>query len=421
MKHEKNTFRPKSVRLTLYKYVSVKYTYKLRLYPNKEQCILLAKHFGCTRYLYNYFLAQRKEQYLNNGKSNTFFKDCNDLTKLKKTLTWLTEVGSQCLQHAIKNLQAAYNNFFEGRAEFPKFKTKHGKQTFRVPQNTRLVDGKLVIPKFLEGIKCVIHRDVPEEISYCTISKNKAGQYYCTLMVEKYIQSLPDNNKEVGIDLGIKTLIVDSNGNEYANIKPYRTLKRKIKRIQRKLSRRKNKTTDKQSNKISKLRLKLAKVHQKVNNVRSNHIHQTTKKLIDENQVICVESLAVKNMMKNHKLAGAIADCGWYEVVRQLIYKAEWYGRRIVQIDRFFPSSKTCSSCGYIKQDMKLSDRHWTCPSCDTVHDRDKNAAKMILWQGQNKLRLERPKAKPADSGANWLNYQSAEGEVGSLCPLGQG
>ena len=389
--------------------------------PNKEQRILLAKHFGCTRYLYNYFLAKRKEQYLHNGKSNGFFQDCNDLTKLKRTLTWMKEVNSQSLQHAIKNLQAAYNNFFDGRAEFPKFKNKHDKQTFRVPQSIRLVGDRLVIPKFLEGIKCVVHREVPEEISYCTITRNKAGQYYCTLMVEKDIQPLPDSNGDVGIDLGIKTLIVDSNGGEYANVKSYRTFKRKIKKLQRKLSRRKNKTTDKKSRSIQKLRRKLARVHQKVKDVRSNHIHQTTRKLIDENQVIVVESLAVKNMMKNHKLAGAIADCGWYEIVRQLIYKAGWYGRRIVQIDRFFPSSKTCSVCGYIKQDLKLSDRHWTCPCCNTEHDRDKNAAKMVLWQGRNLLRSERPEYRPADSETIRLNIQSAEGEAGSPCPLGQG
>jgi putative transposase len=168
-----------------------------------------------------------------------------------------------------------------------------------------------------------------------------------------------------------------------------------------------------------KLRRKLARVHQKVKDVRINHLHQTTRKLIDENQVICVETLAVKNMMKNHCLAGAIADCGWYEVIRQLQYKAEWYGRTIVQIDRFYPSSKTCSACGRIKQDLRLSDREWTCP-CGEHHDRDVNAAKMVLKQGLNQLRAERPKVKPTDSGTIRLNYQSAEVEVGSRSPLGE-
>lgn len=378
--------------------MGVKYTYKFRLEPNKEQGILLAKHFGCIRYLYNYFLSQRKAQYLANGKNNSFFKDCEDLTKLKKVATWLTEVNSQSLQHAIKNLQTAYNNFFEGRTKFPRFKNKHGKQTFRVPQNITLIDGKLSIPKFKEGIKCVIHRDMPEKISYCTITMNKAGQYHCTLTVNKNIQTLPISKKEIGIDLGIKTLIVDNNGNEYANIKPYYTCRRKIKHIQRKLDRRKNKTTNKKSNKILKLRFKLARIHQKVKDIRSNRIHQITRKLINENQVICVENLAVKNMMKNHCLAGAIADCGWHEIIRQLQYKANWYGRTVVQIGRFFPSSKTCSECGYIKQNLRLSDREWKCP-CGVKHHRDHNAAKMILKQGLNKLQVEHLKVKPTDLG----------------------
>jgi putative transposase len=402
-----------------HKFVGIKYTYRFRLRPNAEQRVLLAKHFGCTRYLYNYFLSQRQQQYLNNGKSNGYFKDCEDLTKLKKTLTWLTEVNSQSLQQTIKNLQAAYNNFFEGRTKFPKFKTKHDKQSFRVPQNIKLVDGKLFIPKFKEGIKCIIHREVKEGISYCTITKNKAGQYYCTLMVEKEIEHLPQTDKVVGIDIGIKTLVVDSNGVEYANVKPYRSMKRKIKKVQRKLSYSRYKTTDKKSKRIMKLRRQLARIHQKVKDVRMNHLHQTTRKLIDENQVICVETLAVKNMMKNHCLAGAIADCGWYELIRQLQYKAEWYGRTIVQIDRFYPSSKTCSACGRIKQDLWLSDREWTCP-CGEHHDRDVNAAKMVLKQGLNQLRAERPKVKPTDSGTIRLNYQSAEDEVGSRSPLGE-
>ena len=169
-----------------------------------------------------------------------------------------------------------------------------------------------------------------------------------------------------------------------------------------------------------KLRHKLARVHQKVRDIRCNHLHQTTRKLIDENQVIHVETLAVKNMMKNHCLAGAIADCGWYELIRQLQYKADWYGRTIVQIDWFFPSSKTCSECGYIKQDLRLKDREWTCP-CGVKHNRDHNAAKMIFKQGRNQLQVERLKVKPTDLGAIRLNYQSAKDEVGSPCPKGQG
>jgi putative transposase len=224
---------------------------------------------------------------------------------------------------------------------------------------------------------------VNEEISFATITKNKSGQYYCTLMVEKEVEPHKKTKKEVGIDLGIKTLAVDSDGKEYENIRPLKSLKHKIKKTQRKLSKRRHKTTNTKSKRVEKLRRKLARLHQKANDVRQNHLHQTTKRLIDENQVICLETLAVKNMMKNHCLAGAIQDCGWYELTRQLEYKAAWYGRTIVKIDRFFPSSKTCSKCLYIKQDLTLKDREWTCPECGTHHDRDVNAAKMILLQGK--------------------------------------
>ena len=363
----------------------VKYTYRFRLYPNKEQQILLAKHFGCSRFLYNHFLARRKEEYLTTGRSNNFVRDCKELTELKKEdeHIWLKEVNSQSLQQAIKHLDAAYGNFFEKRVKFPKFKNKHDKQSFRIPQNVRLVENKLVIPKFLEGIKCKVHRPVNEEISFATITKNKSGQYHCTLMVEKEVEQHKKTKKEVGIDLGIKTLAVDSDGKEYENIRPLKSLKHKIKRTQRKLSKQRHKTTDKQSKRVEKLRRKLARLHQKAKDVRQNHLHQTTKRLIDENQVIYLETLAVKNMMKNHCLAGAIADCGWYELTRQLEYKAAWYGRTIVKIDRFFPSSKTCSECHFIKQDLTLKDREWDCPECKTHHDRDVNAAKMILLQGK--------------------------------------
>lgn len=178
----------KSLTITLYKFVRVKYTYKFRLYPNKEQHILLAKHFGCSRFLYNHFLARRTKEYLTTGRSNNFVRDCKELTELKKEVVWLKEVNSQSLQQAIKNLDAAYGNFFEKRAKFPKFKNKHDKQSFRVPQNIKLVGDRLVIPKFLEGIKCKVHRPVNKEISFATITKNKSGQYYCTLMVEKEVE-----------------------------------------------------------------------------------------------------------------------------------------------------------------------------------------------------------------------------------------
>lgn len=398
----------------------VKYTYKFRLYPNKEQRILLAKHFGCSRFLYNHFLARRTKEYLTTGRSNNFVRDCKELTELKKEVVWLKEVNSQSLQQAIKNLDAAYGNFFEKRAKFPKFKNKHDKQSFRVPQNIKLVGDRLVIPKFLEGIKCIVHRPVNEDISFATITKNKSGQYYCTLMVEKEVEQHKKTKKEVGIDLGIKTLAVDSDGKEYENIRPLKSLKHKIKRTQRKLSKRRHKTTNTKSKRVEKLRRKLARLHQKAKDVRQNHLHQTTRRLIDENQVIYLETLAVKNMMKNHYLAGAIADCGWYELTRQLEYKAAWYGRTIVKIDRFFPSSKTCSECHFIKQDLTLKDREWDCPECGVHHDRDVNAAKMILLQGKKTTTVGTTESKARRlRNKTEGTISSAQDEAGSPYPLG--
>ena len=225
-----------------------------------------------------------------------------------------------------------------------------------------------------------------------------SGQYHVSITVERQIQELPKTDKEVGIDLGIKTLATCSDGTEYQNIKPYRTLKRRVKILQRRQSKK-----AKGSKNRERARQKLAKIHQKIKNIRNDHLHKTTTKIINENQVIYLETLAVQNMMKNHCLAGAIADASWYETNRQLEYKAGWYGRQIVRLDRWFPSSKTCADCGWINQGLKLKDREWTCQGCGKLVQRDPNAAKMILQQGkiQDRLPLERREYKRMDSGQN--------------------
>lgn len=369
------------------------YSYRYRLKPNNNQKVLLAKHFGSTRYIYNHFLAHRKEKYLQSKKSSTYFQDCKELTELKKTLPWIKEINSQSLQYALKRLDSAYNNFFAGRGQFPKFKNKYDKQSFRIPQNARIED-KLYIPKFLEGIRLIKHRELQGTIKFATISKNKSGQYFVSITVEKDVVKLGKTDKEVGIDLGIKTLATCSDGTIYENIKSYRTLKRKMKKLQRKHAKK-----VKGSKNREKARLKLAKIHQKIKNRRIDHIHKMTSEIINKNQVIYLETLAVQNMMKNHKLAGAIADCSWAEINRQLEYKANWYGREIIRISRWFPSSKTHEGCGYINQNLKLKDRNWVC-QCGEIVDRDLNAAKMILKQGkiQEKLPLERRDIKRMDS-----------------------
>jgi putative transposase len=364
--------------------------------PNQEQRVLLAKHFGAIRYAYNHFLAARKDKYLTAKKSSNYYGDCKDLTELKKTLPWMKEVYSQSLQFSLKCLDAAYNNFFAGRGKFPVFKAKHAHQSFRVPQNVRVVENKLVIPKFLEGIRMVKHREVEGEIKFCTISRNKAGQYHVSITVERDIPQLPVVDTEVGVDLGIKTLATCSDGKVYENKKPYRRLSRRIKMVQRRLSKKKKGSKNRQ-----RAKCRLAKMHLKVKNIRNDHLHKTTTKIIRENQTVYLETLNVQGMMKNRCLAGAIADAAFYETRRQLEYKAGWYGRVVKYLDRWFPSSKTCSGCGFIKQDLRLSDREWSCPRCGEVHDRDLNAAKTILQQGkiESKLPLERREVKRVDSG----------------------
>lgn len=372
------------------------YSYRFRLMPNQEQRVLLAKHFGAIRYTYNHFLAARKDKYLESKKSSNYYGDCKILTELKKTLPWMKEVYSQSLQFSLKCLDAAYNNFFAGRGKFPVFKAKHAHQSFRVPQNVKVGENRLYIPKFLEGIKMVKHREVEGEIKFATISRNKAGQYHVSITVERDIPVLPVVDAEVGVDLGIKTLAVCSDGTTYENAKPYRTLARRLKMAQRRLSSKK-----KGSKNRDRAKRKLAKMHLKVKNIRNDHLHKVTTKIIRENQTVYLETLNVQGMMKNHCLAGAIADASFYETKRQLEYKAGWYGRTVKYLDRWFPSSKTCSGCGFIKQDLRLSDREWACPRCGEVHDRDLNAARMILKQGkiEGKLPLERREVKRMDSG----------------------
>jgi putative transposase len=308
----------------------------------------------------------------------------------------MKEVYSQSLQFSLKCLDAAYNNFFAGRGKFPVFKKKYSHQSFRVPQNVKVGDDHLYVPKFLEGIKMVKHRDVEGEIKFATISRNRSGQYHVSITVERNIKTLPKVKKEVGVDLGIKTLATCSDGTVYENIKPYRTLRRRMKMIQRRQSSKK-----KGSKNRERARYKLAKIHQRIKNIRTDHLHKTTTKIVNENQVIYLETLNVQGMMKNHCLAGAIADAAFYETQRMIQYKANWYGRRVVHLDRWFPSSKTCSECGFIKQDLRLKDRTWTCSRCGTEHDRDLNAAKMILKQGkiESKLPVEHREVKRMDSG----------------------
>lgn len=353
------------------------YTYKYRIYPNETQQVLLNKHFGCVRFIYNHFLNQRVDAYMNRQKSLNYYDNAASLTELKKELVWLKEVNSQSLQFSLKCLEGAYGKFFARSAKFPRFKSKKSKQSFCVPQHGKIEDNLLFIGKFKQGIKIVIDRPIVGEIKHITVSKNPSGQYFACVCVEREIKKLPPKTKAVGIDLGIKTLAVQSDGKTYANIRPYRTLEKRLVKLQQWFAR-----TTKGTNLHEKVRLRIAKLHQKISNIRNDHLQKVSWQIVKNNGTIVLEDLNVKGMMKNHCLAKSIADVSLSELVRMIKYKAEWYGRTVLQVDRWFPSSKTCYNCNYVKQDLTLDDREWVCPRCEVKHDRDLNAARNIRKQG---------------------------------------
>jgi len=355
-------------------------SFKFQLLPTKDQEVLLAKHFGCKRFVWNHFLNRRKDEYLKNEKTLNYYDCATELVELKKVeeTTWLKEINSQTLQHTLRDLDGAYNRFFRKQSKFPKFKSKWDKQSFRVPQHISIEDNKIYFPKFNEGIELNAHREIGD-INFITISKTPLGKYFVSITCEVgEIQKLPKNDESIGVDLGIKDFAVCSNGDKFDNPKHYHKLEKKLKFTQRQLSKKK-----KESNSRIKYRKQVALVHEKIHNNRQDFLHKLSHKLIHENQVICIEDLNVKGMMSNHNLAKSIGNCGWGEFVRQLNYKAEWYGRELVVIDRFFPSSKTCSHCGWINEGLNIKDREWTC-QCGKVIDRDLNASLNILQQGLN-------------------------------------
>ena len=365
----------------------IDYTYKFRLYPNSEQEIRLNQHFGCVRWCYNYFLNNRIDHYKNSKeqelqkKSLNYFDDCKMLTNLKKENKWLSEAIGQSLQHSLKHLDSAYNRFFKKLAKFPKFKKKNNNQSFRIPQSIEIKNNKLYIPKFKEGIKIKLHRTIEGVIRNATITKNCSGQYHACISVQRNINKDKDNDKTIGIDLGIKTLATCSDGTIFKNIKPYISLEKRRKLLAKNLSR-----TIKQSKGREKARIKLAKLDNKIHNIRQDHLHKISHKIVSENQTIIMENLNINGMMKNRKLSKSIQDCSLSELVRQIKYKSTWHGREFIQVSRWFPSSKTCNKCSYINDNLTLNDREWECPRCKILLDRDLNASLNIKQQGLNEL-----------------------------------
>ena len=363
----------------------MKKTYEFRIYPTDEQKVLLAKHFGHTRWVYNYALSKKIQHYKQTGKTLSRYDIQADLPKLKKdeATAWLSEVNSQSLQAVLIHLDTAYNKFFTKSGGFPKFKTRKSKQSFEIPKNltVNFDSGYIELPKFKEPIRTVFHRQFVGEIRTCHIKRSNAGSYYVTILVEDGVElpSKPEITKEtaIGIDVGIKSFAVTSEGEEVANPRHFVTCQRRLASVQRSFSRKikSKKKGDPLSKNAEKQKLKLQLLHEHVANQRKDFLHKVTTRLIRENQTICIEDLNVKGMMKNRKLSKHIGDAGWGMFFQFLRYKSDWYGSNIVTIGRFEPSSKTCSKCGYIKHDLTLKDRAWICPACGENHDRDVNAA----------------------------------------------
>lgn len=391
------------------------YTYKFKLQPTKLQTILLNKHLGACRFVYNYFLDLKNKHYQTAReedleKKNLSYTDTTKLlTQLKKEekYWWLKEINSQVLQQSLKNLDGAYNNFFKGVAQFPTFHSKYHKQGFRVPQSIEVKGNRIFIPKFKEGIKFISHRKLDyTKICNITITKDSIEKYYVSITVEKDIQDKPSTGLAVGVDIGIKSLAVCSDGTVINNPKNTNKYADKLKKVQRVLSRKLDKADKeqvlnkdgspkytktgklkfclKQSKNSRKARMKIARLHAKIKNKRKDTIHKATKKIVDKNDIICIEDLNTKGMVRNRKLSKAVSDASFGEIKRQLEYKAKLYGKKIIKISRWYPSSKTCSECGWINQSLTLSERRFKCSQCACNLDRDLNASINILKQGLN-------------------------------------
>ena len=342
--------------------------YKHRLYPTNSQKELIKKHCGSVKFLYNLALETKTTAYLGNKVNLSRYDLQKQLVELKKELPWLKEVNSQSLQSALINLDEAYKKFFKG-AGSPKFKKKSNGGSFAVPQNVIIENDLLIIPKFKEGIKIVLHRPIKGAIKSATVSVTPTDKYFVSVLCETGEKVKPKapitENTTIGIDLGIKTFLVTSNGECFENHKYLRKAQSKLKYVQRKYSKYKGERTKK----------KLSKLHEHVANKRKDFLHKVSTKLIRENQTIAIETLAVKNMVKNHNLAQAINDASWSTFVTMLGYKADWYGKNILRIGQFAPSSKTCSNCGSINKELTLKDREWTCSKCNSLLNRDVNAS----------------------------------------------
>lgn len=365
--------------------------YKYRIYPSKQQEELIQKTFGCCRFVYNQTLAYRKEKY-EKEKENMSKWDCGNYVNhvLKKEYKWLREVDKFALANSVYNMDSAYQKFFKEYTGYPKFKSKkNNRKSYKTSFSNNNIEvsfekNKIKLPK-IKWIKAKLHRDFVGQIKSATISQSPSGKYFVSILVETEHTPMESTEGMVGIDLGIKDLLITSDGKKFTNNRITKKYEDKLAKEQRKLSHK-----VKGSKNWNKQRIKVARIHEKIHNTRIDNLHKISHKLIRENQLIVSEDLAISNMVKNHNLAKAITDCGWYELTRQISYKSEWNNRQYIKIGRFTKSSQPCNVCGYINSETKnLSVREWTCPQCGTVHDRDINASINILNEGLRLLNAE--------------------------------
>ena len=355
--------------------------YKYKLIPNQEQQETLSKHFGCVRFVYNWGLNRKIETHKECGKSISCFQLGRELTLLKqqKEFEWLNECSTVSLQQSLRNLDAAFSNFFKKNAKYPKFKSKKcSRDSVKFIENVHFdfINWTVKLPKIgkVDLCKNRIFNQSTCKQGTTTVSRDHCGTYWCVVTVDD-LQDMPSKSEiskdnSVGIDLGIKDYAILSDGRKFSNPKHLENTKKRLAHLQKVLARK-----EKCSKNYEKMRIKVAKCHRSIANKRNDYLHNLSSYLVNNYKTICLEDLNVKGMMQNHNLARAIQDASWYEFTRQLQYKSDWNGDNIIYIGRFEPSSKTCSVCGYVNHDLKLSDRKWTCLKCGTKHDRDVNAA----------------------------------------------
>ena len=369
---------------------------KIRIYPSQEEIGYINRQLGCCRFVYNNCLAYKKDNYEKEKESISSSETIKHIVTLKNDYVFLKDVHSKVLQQSVRDLNQAYDSFFKLHKGYPKFKSKHNnKQSCRFPKDAIIgINGnRISLIKTLKDIlfKCsrkdekYLNKN-QDKISSITLTKLPSNQFYLSVLIDKPNEIRPANNNAVGIDLGIKDFVITSDGEVFNNLHFKKSKSDKIKRLQRQLSRK-----QKGSNNRNKARIRLAKAYKKINDKKQHYLHQVSNTLINENQVICMEDLNVKGMLRNHKLAESIQEMNFGEFKRILEYKANLYNRKIVYVDRFYPSSKTCHNCGYINKDLKLSDRQWVCPQCGKIIERDYNAALNILDEGLRIIGLSSP------------------------------